>query len=57
MQEELKEEIQLQEAEVAHCESKARPIMAILEDLKRIFIKIDFATSPFASFYDPCTFS
>lgn len=43
MQEELREEIQQQEAEVAHRESKARPIMAILEDLKRISIKIDFA--------------
>ena len=43
MQEELRKEIQQQEAEVAHRESKARPIMAILEDLKRISIEIDFA--------------
>ena len=43
MKEKLGEEIQQQEAEVAHCESKARPIMAILEDLKRVSIKIDFA--------------
>ena len=43
MQEELREELQQQEAEVAHRESKARPIVAILEDFKRISIEIDFA--------------
>ena len=42
MREELWKEIQQQEAEVAHGD-KARPIMAILEDLKRVSIEIDFA--------------
>lgn len=43
MQENLREESQQQEAEVACRESKARPIMAMLEDLKRISIEVDFA--------------
>lgn len=43
MQEELREEVQQQEAKVPHREYKARPIMTILEDLKRISIEIDIA--------------
>ena len=43
MQEELREEVQQQEAKVAHREFKARPIMMIFEDLKRISIRIDIA--------------
>lgn len=43
MKEELREEIQQQEAEIAHRESKARPIMAILEDSSASPLK---STSP-----------